>query len=73
MAMSYKKLWKLLIDKDMYKKDLTAAAGISSFTVNKMSRGEPVSGETMLEICKALNCNIGYIVDVVSDEETKNI
>jgi DNA-binding Xre family transcriptional regulator len=69
MVLSYKKLWKLLIDKDMMKKDLTTAAGISNFTVSKMSRGEPVSGEVMLKICTALNCNIGDIVDAVPDGE----
>lgn len=68
MAMSYKKLWKLLIDKDMYKKDLMSVANISNFTMSKMSRGEPISGEIMMRICKALSCNIGDIVDVVADE-----
>ena len=66
MAVSYKKLWKLLIDKDMKKKDLQALAGISWASVTKMSKGENVSMEVLLKVCKALNCNIGDIVDAVS-------
>ena len=65
MAVSYKKLWKLLIDKDMKKKDLQALAGISWASVTKMSKGETVSLEVLLKVCKALNCNIGDIMDVV--------
>lgn len=65
MAVSYKKLWKLLIDKDMKKKDLQALAGISWASVTKMSKGETVSMEVLLKVCKALNCNIGDIMDVV--------
>ena len=69
MAISYKKLWKLLIDKDMKKKDLQAEAKISWASVTKMSKGENVSMDVLLKVCKALNCNIGDIVDAVSDEE----
>lgn len=65
MAVSYKKLWKLLIDKDMKKKDLQALAGISWASVTKMSKGENVSMEVLLKVCKALNCNIGDIMDVM--------
>lgn len=70
MTVSYKKLWKLLIDKDMKKKDLQAVAGISWASITKMSKGENVSMEVILKVCKALNCNIGDIMDVVpaSDE-----
>lgn len=69
MDVSYKKLWKLLIDKDMKKKDLQALAGISWASVTKMSKGENVSMEVMLKVCKALNCNIGDIVDVIPTVE----
>ena len=62
MEVSYKKLWKLLIDKDMKKKDLAAKAGIGMSTVAKMTRGELVSMEIMLKICSALECDI---VDVM--------
>lgn len=69
MAMSYKKLWKLLIDRDMKKKDLMDATGISNFTISKMNRGENVSTEILGRICNALGCNIGDICDVVSVED----
>ena len=69
MAISYKRLWKLLIDKDMKKKDLQVLAGISWASVTKMSKGENVSMEVLLKVCKALNCNIGDIVDAVTDTE----
>ncbi len=67
MAVSYKKLWKLLIDKDMMKKDLQAAAGISWTSVTKMSIGETVSMEVLMKVCKTLGCNIGDIMDIVPD------
>ena len=65
MHVSYKKLWKLLIDKDMKKKDLQATAGISWASVTKMSKGEYVSLEVIVKVCKALDCNIGDIIDVI--------
>ena len=55
MEVSYKKLWKLLIDKDMKKKDLQANAGISWATVTKLSKGETVSMEVLMKICKTLD------------------
>ena len=68
MEVSYKKLWKILIDKDMKKKDLQAAAGICSTSVTKLSKGETVSMEVLMKICKALDCNIGDIMDLVPAE-----
>lgn len=73
MEVSYKKLWKLLIDKDMKKKDLLATAGISWASVTKLSKGEPVSMEVLMKICKALDCNIGDIVDLIPKEDTSDI
>ena len=64
MAISYKKLWKLLIDKDMKKGDLQKAAGISWASVTKLSKGEPVSMEVLMKICHALECNIGDMMDI---------
>ena len=64
MSVSYKKLWKLLIDKDMNKTDLRNATGLSTFTVAKMSRGENVNTSILTRICEALNCDIGDIVEV---------
>ena len=69
MAISYKRLWKLLIDKDMKKRDLEKTAGISHYTVNKLNRGENVTTDVLAKICLALNCTMDDIVEVVSDDE----
>lgn len=71
MTISYKKLWKLLIDKDMMKKDLQKEAGISWATMTKMSKGETVSTEVLMKVCQVLHCNIGDIVDFVETEEVE--
>lgn len=68
MEISYNKLWKLLIDRGMKKTDLKNATGISSSTISKMGKNEPVSMDSMLKVCKALNCGIGDIVEVKNDE-----
>ena len=65
MSVSYKKLWKLLIDLDMKKKDLQQAAGVSSALIAKMGRNENVSTDSLVKICKALNCDIGDIMEVI--------
>ncbi len=62
MAISYKGLWKILIDKNMYKKDLAAELNISSATMAKMGKGETVSMEVLQKICEYLDCNIGDIM-----------
>ena len=72
MEVSDKKLRKLLIDKDMKKKDLLATAGISWASVTKLSKGETVSMEVLMKICKALDCNIGDIMDLIPEEETSS-
>jgi DNA-binding Xre family transcriptional regulator len=64
MAVSYKKLWKLLIDKDMKKKDLCAQAGISAASVTKMGKGGHVTTEVLLKICSALECKIEDIIEI---------
>lgn len=73
MEVSYKKLWKILIDKDMKKKDLQAAVGISWASVTKLSKGETVSLEVLMKICKVLGCDIGDIMELIpeADEATK--
>ena len=63
MTVSYKKLWKMLIDKDMKKKDLCAKAGISSSSLTKMGKGGHVTTEVLLKICKALDCGIDDVVE----------
>ncbi|MCX7714118.1 MAG: helix-turn-helix transcriptional regulator [Clostridia bacterium] len=70
MAVSYKKLWKLLIDKDMKKKDLQAAAGVSWASITKLSKGETVSMDVLIKICRVLRCDIGDIVEIVADDES---
>ena len=72
MTVSYKKLWKLLIDKDMTKTDLRLAIGASSSTFSKLAHGEFVSGDLMGRICRALQCNVGDIMDVVLDEKSRH-
>jgi len=65
VKVSYKKLWKILIDKDMKKKDLQTAAGISWASVTKLSKSKTVSMEVLMKVCKALECNIGDIMDLI--------
>ena len=65
MAFSYKKLWKLLIDRDMTRADLRGATGIAPATIAKMSRGESVGASVLERISESLQCNIGDIVDYV--------
>ena len=67
MAVSYKKLWKLLIDKDIKKKDLCAQAGISPATITKMGKGGHVTTEVLLKICMALDCRIEDIMEVIPE------
>ena len=69
MAISYKKLWKLLIDRDMKKKDLMALAGVSQSSITKMGRNDNVNIEVLVKICLALNCDIGDIAEIVLPEE----
>ena len=64
MKVSYKKLWKLLIDKDMNKTDLHNATGICASTLAKLTKGEDVTVSTLTRICTALQCDIGDIVEV---------
>ena len=69
MKASYKKLWKLLVDKDMSKADLHKASGLSSSTKTKLRKGEDVSMEALRKICTVLNCNIGDIVEFIPDSD----
>ena len=69
MDVSYKRLWKLLIDKDLKKKDLAELAHISQYTVNKMNRGDNVNADTLAKICVALNCTFDDIMEVINTEE----
>ena len=68
MAISYKKLWKLLIDREMKKKDLVALSGISQSSVTKMGRNKNVNTDVLVRICSALKCDIGDIAEIVLQE-----
>ena len=72
MIVSYKRLWKLLIDKDMKKKDLVKTANISTYTVNKLNRGDNVNTDTLVKICSALNCAIEDIMEIIPDSGEKD-
>ena len=73
MEVSYKKLWKVLTDKDMKKKDLQTAAGISWASVTKLSKGETVSMEVLMKVCKALKCNVGDIMDFIPTDSDESV
>ena len=69
MTVSYKKLWKILIDLDMKKKDLQAKAGISPSSISKLSKNENVSMDVLIKVCTALNVDFGDIMELVTTEE----
>lgn len=68
MSFSYNKLWKLLIDHKMLKKDLMEKANINATTMSNMGKGKGVSLETLGRICNVMNCNIGDIVEYIKEE-----
>ena len=68
MSFSYKKLWKLLIDKDMRKKDLMKMTGITSTTMAKLGKNETVQVEVLAKICKVLKCNVEDIMEVIPEK-----
>ena len=68
MAVCYNKLWKLLIDRKMKKKDLLELSGISRATMAKLGKDENVNTESLVKICSALNVDIGDIVEVIPEE-----
>ncbi|MDR0500321.1 MAG: helix-turn-helix transcriptional regulator [Coriobacteriales bacterium] len=69
MIISYNKLWKMLIDKKMNKRDLKNASGVSTASIAKLSKGENITTDVLLKICKALNCGINDIMDTIEDDE----
>ena len=71
MAVSYNKLWKLLIDKNMKKKELGEAAGISNTLIAKLGKNENVTVEVLVKICTALDCNIEDIMEFYKLDEVK--
>jgi DNA-binding Xre family transcriptional regulator len=69
MAVSYKKLWKLLIDRDLLKRDVCKMANISGASMAKLGKGENVNTDILLRICEALECDISDIMEVVPDKK----
>ncbi len=69
MAVSYKKLWHLLIEKDMKKKDLEELAGVNHYTMCKMSRGEAVTADVLGKLCSALGCKVEDILDFIPENK----
>lgn len=72
MSVSYKKLWKLLIDKNMIKKQLREQAGLTTNVIAKLGKDENVSTEVICKICKALDCGLDDIIEIIPDEEEGN-
>lgn len=72
MGISYKKLWKLLIDKNMNKGDLQRVAGISASSVAKLSKGENIQTDLLVKICAALKCDTSDIMEFENDNDTGN-
>jgi DNA-binding Xre family transcriptional regulator len=72
MSISYKKLWKLLIDRDMRKKDLQKLAGISSASITKLGKNENVNTEIIEKICIALKCDVCDIMEMVDERKIKS-
>ena len=68
MAMCYKKLWKLLIDRDMTRADLRDKTGLSPATLAKMSKGEAIGANVLERICETMQCNVGDVMDYVPNE-----
>lgn len=67
MGLSYKRLWKLLIDRDLKKKDLQAMANISSASITKLAKNEHVTTETIERICIALKCDVSDIMEMTNE------
>ena len=67
MAISYKKLWKLLIDKDLKKKDLQRISGVSAASITKLAKNENVNTEIIEKVCLALHCDVGDIMEITNN------
>ena len=72
MAVSYKKLWHILLDRDMKKKDLQKAANLTSYAMNRLSRDENVTTEILGKVCLALDCTTDDIMEFIPDEPYAN-
>ena len=73
MALTYKKLWKLLIDRDMTRSDLHSMTGVSTATLAKMTKGKCISSSVIDRICTSLKCDVGDIMEAVLGNDTESI
>ena len=73
MAISYKKLWKLLIDRDLKKKDLQQMSGVSAASITKLGRNENVNTEIIEKICLALNCDVADIMEITDSTMNRGV
>lgn len=69
MKANYKKLWHILLDRDMKKKELAQIAGVSTYTINKLNKNENVTVEVLGKICRVLNCTLDDIMEFEEDEK----
>lgn len=69
MAVTYKKLWHILLDRDMKKKDLQEAAQLTSYAMNKLSRDEAVTTDVLAKVCRALQCTVDDIMEVLPENK----
>ena len=68
MTVSYKKLWHLLLDRDMKKKDLQQAANLTAYVMNKLSKNETVTTDTLAKICRSLECSVDDVMEILPEE-----
>ena len=73
MAVSYKKLFKLLIDRDMKKKDLQQKANLSQHTMRKLSKNEAITTDTLAKICRCLNCTVDEIIEILPENKNESV
>ena len=71
MRISYNKLWKMLIDQNMNKRDLAEKSGVSTASIAKLSKGANITTDVLLKICEAMNCRIDDILETIDDQEEK--
>lgn len=71
MRISYNKLWKMLIDQSMNKRDLAEKSGVSTASIAKLSKGANITTDVLLKICEAMNCRIEDILETIDDQEEK--
>ena len=69
MAVTYKKLWHILLDRDMKKKDLQETAELTKYTMRKLGNDETVTTDTLAKICRALNCTVDDIMEVLPEDK----